>query len=111
MLVRAMKDTPVNVETQREVLLEKFDLADTKEVIRKLQTREITVDFASEKAETCSPYATPIIDKIIPHDLLRPAVPSKSLTDIVKERLLASTVRLVCVFNGDWDGKGSGGTA
>lgn len=103
MLVRAMKDTPVNVETQREVLLEKFDLADTKEVIRKLQTREITVDFASEKAETCSPYATPIIDKIIPHDLLRPAVPSKSLTDIVKERLLASTVRLVCVFNGDWD--------
>jgi ATP-dependent Lhr-like helicase len=99
-----MKGTPVNVETQREVLLEKFDLPTTKDIITKLQAREITIDIASERAESCSPYATPIIDKIIPHDLLRPAVPSKSLTDIVRERLLAGTVRLVCIFNGDWDG-------
>ena len=104
MLLRAMKGTPVNVETQREVLLEKFDLPTTKDIITKLQAREITIDIASERAESCSPYATPIIDKIIPHDLLRPAVPSKSLTDIVRERLLAGTVRLVCIFNGDWDG-------
>jgi ATP-dependent Lhr-like helicase len=103
MLVRAMKDTPVNWETQREVLLEKFDLLATKDIFRKLQAREITIDVASEREESCSPYATPIIDKIIPHDLLRPAVPSKSLTDIVRERLLAETVRLVCIFNGDWD--------
>lgn len=103
MLVRAMKDTPVNWETQREVLLEKFDLPATKDIFRKLQAREITIDVASEREESCSPYATPIIDKIIPHDLLRPAVPSKSLTDIVRERLLAETVRLVCIFNGDWD--------
>ena len=104
MLVRAMKNTPLNVETQREVLLEKFDLRTTKGIVAELQAREITIDFTSERAESCSPYATPIIDKIIPHDLLRPAVPSKSLTDIVRERLLASTVRLVCIFNGDWDG-------
>ncbi len=103
MLVRAMKDTPVNWETQREVLLEKFDLPATKDIFRKLQAREITIDVASEREESCSPFATPIIDKIIPHDLLRPAVPSKSLTDIVRERLLAETVRLVCIFNGDWD--------
>lgn len=103
MLVRAMKDTPVNVETQREVLVEKFDLATTKDIMAKLHTREITIDVTSERSETCSPYATPIVDKIIPHDLLRPAVPSKSLTDIVRERLLAETVRLVCIFNGDWD--------
>jgi len=103
MLVRAMKDTPVNAETQREVLLEKFDLPTTKDIIAKIQAREIAIDIASEREESCSPYATPIIDKIIPHDLLRPAVPSKSLTDIVRERLLSETVRLVCIFNGDWD--------
>jgi ATP-dependent Lhr-like helicase len=103
MLVRAMKDTPVNLETQREVLLEKFDLTTTKKIITKLQAREITIDVTSEKVESCSPYATPIVDKIIPHDLLRPAVPSKSLTEIIKERLFAETVRLVCIFNGDWD--------
>lgn len=103
MLVRAMKDTPANAETQREVLLEKFDLSTTKDVIAKIQAREIAIDIASEREESCSPYATPIVDKIIPHDLLRPAVPSKSLTDIVRERLLSETVRLVCIFNGDWD--------
>jgi ATP-dependent Lhr-like helicase len=103
MLVRAMRASPLNVETQREVLLEKFDLATTKEIIRKISQHEITVDMSSEQGGTCSPYATPIVDKIIPHDLLRPLVPSKSLSEIVKERLLSDTVRLVCVFNGDWD--------
>jgi len=103
MLVRAMKGSPVNSETQREVLLEKFDLTTTKEIVSKIMAKSITIDITTERADTCSPYATPIIDKIIPHDLLRPAVPSKPLTDIVRERLLSETVRLVCVFNGDWD--------
>jgi ATP-dependent Lhr-like helicase len=104
MLVRAMRNSPLKVETQREVLLEKFDLATTKEVFRKMREREITVDISSERGGTCSPYATPIIDKIIPHDLLRPVVPSKSLSEIVRERLLSEAVRFVCIFNGDWDG-------
>jgi ATP-dependent Lhr-like helicase len=103
MLVRAMKGTPVNMETEREVLLEKFDLSTTRDIAAKIQTRDIVIDVAQERAESCSPYATPIVDKIIPHDLLRPAIPSKSLTDIVKERLLTGTVRLVCMFKGDWD--------
>jgi ATP-dependent Lhr-like helicase len=103
MLVRAMKDTPVHMETRREVLLEKFDLHTTKRIAASIQARDIVIDVAHERAESCSPYATPIVDKIIPHDLLRPAIPSKSITDIVRERLLTSTVRLVCMFNGDWD--------
>jgi ATP-dependent Lhr-like helicase len=103
MLVRAMRDTAVNAETEREVLLEKFDLPTTKNIMAKIQGGEIAIDVARERAESCSSYATPIIDKIIPHDLLRPAIPSKSLTDIVRERLLTETARLVCVFNGDWD--------
>ena len=103
MLVRAMKDTPVSTETLREVLLEKFDLPTAREIVAKIKNREIVIDVAQERRESCSPYATPIIDKIIPHDLLRPAIPSKSITDIVRERLLTGTARLVCMFNGDWD--------
>ena len=103
MLVRAMKQSPVNTETQREVLLEKFDLLTTQETVAKILDREIAVDVVTEKTGMCSPFATPIVDKIIPHDLLRPVVPSKSLTEIVRERLLSETVRLVCIFNGDWD--------
>jgi ATP-dependent Lhr-like helicase len=102
-LVRALKATPVNAETRREVLAEKFDLPTTKEVVRSIQDRKIVIDVLQNRSDTCSPFAAPIIDKIIPHDLLRPAVPSKSLTDIVRERLLSDTVRLVCMFNGDWD--------
>jgi ATP-dependent Lhr-like helicase len=102
-IVRALKGTPVNVETQREVLAEKFDLETTQEVVRNIQSRKIVVDVVQSQVDTCSPFATPIIDKIIPHDLLRPAIPSKSVTDIVKERLLTDTVRLVCMFTGDWD--------
>ena len=102
-IVRALKGTPVNVETQREVLAEKFDLETTQEVVRNIQNRKIAVDVVQSQVDTCSPFATPIIDKIIPHDLLRPAIPSKSVTDIVKERLLTDTVRLVCMFTGDWD--------
>jgi ATP-dependent Lhr-like helicase len=103
MLVRAMKNSPVNDETQREVLLEKFDLSTTQEIVTRILNHDIAVDVVTEHAATCSPYATPIIDKIIPHDLLRPIVPSKSLSEIVRERLLSETVRLVCIFNGDWD--------
>ena len=102
-IVRALKETPVNVETRREVLVEKFDLESTMEVVRNIQRGKIVIDVAQSQSDTCSPFAAPIIDKIIPHDLLRPAIPSKSVTDIVKERLLTDTVRFVCMFNGDWD--------
>jgi ATP-dependent Lhr-like helicase len=103
-IVRALKGSPVNVEAKRELLVEKFDLETTQEVVRDMQSKKIVVDLAQAQSDTCSPFATPIIDKIIPHDLLRPAIPSKSVTDIVKERLLSDVVRLVCMFNGDWDG-------
>ena len=102
-IVRALKGTPVNFETKREMLAEKFDLEATQEVIRSIQRGKIAIDLAQSRSDTCSPFATPIIDKIIPHDLLRPAIPSKSVTDIVKERLLTDTVRFVCMLNGDWD--------
>jgi len=102
-LVRALKTTPVNAETLREVLVEKFNLPVMKELARSIQDRKIVIDIIQNQSDTCSPFAAPIIDKIIPHDLLRPAVPSKSVTEIVKERLLSDTVRLVCMFNGDWD--------
>jgi len=102
-IVRALKETPVNSEAKREMLVEKFDLLTTQEVIRDIHTGKIVVDVATERSDTCSPFAAPIIDKIIPHDLLRPAIPSKSVTEIVKERVLSNAVRLVCMFNGDWD--------
>ncbi len=103
-LVKVFKDTPLEEETKREVFLEKLDLEHAKEFIKLVTDGALSLQTAEEREATCSPLALPIVDKIVPHNLLRPAIPSKSLTQIVKERLLASRVRLVCMYRGDWDG-------
>jgi ATP-dependent Lhr-like helicase len=104
LLVKIFKGTPLEEETRREVFLEKLDLAHAKKFIEQVRDGAVSLQIAEETEVSCSPLALPIVDKIIPHDLLRPAIPSKSLTQIIKERLLASRVRLVCLYKGDWDG-------
>ena len=104
LLVKIFKGTPIEEETKREVFLEKLDLEHAKEFIKRITDGAVSLRTVEEREATCSPLALPIVDKIIPHDLLRPAIPSKSLTQIIKERLLASRVRLVCMYKGDWDG-------
>lgn len=104
LLVKAFKGTPLEEETKREVFLEKLDLEHAREFIKRVTDGAVSLEIVEEREATCSPLALPIVDKIIPHGLLRPAVPSKSLTQIIRERLLASRVRLVCMYKGDWDG-------
>jgi len=104
LLVRVFKGTPIEEETKREVFLEKLDLEHAKQFIKRIIDGTISLQTVEAAEAACSPLALPIVDKIIPHDLLRPAIPSKSLTQIIKERLLASRVRLVCLYKGDWDG-------
>jgi len=103
-LVSVYRDTPINRETRREVLLEKFDLEQSKLILQKMCQGEISVEAVEQKGLSCSPLAMPIIDKVIPHDLLRPAIPAKALAEIVKERLLSETMRLVCFYKADWEG-------
>jgi len=104
LLVKVFNGTPIEEETKREVFLEKLDLEHAKEFIKRITDDAVSLQTVEEREATCSPLALPIVDKIIPHDLLRPAIPSKSLTQIIKERLLANCVRLVCMYKGDWDG-------
>jgi len=104
LLVKIFKGTPLEQETKREVFLEKLDLEHARKFVEQLRDGVVSLQIVQETEVSCSPLALPIVDKIIPHDLLRPAIPSKSLTLIIKERLLASRVRLVCLYKGDWDG-------
>jgi ATP-dependent Lhr-like helicase len=103
-LVSAFKSSPINKETRREILQEKFDLGQAKLVLQRILNGEISVEVIEQKGPNCSPLAMPIIDKVIPHDLLRPAVPAKALAEIVKERLLSELMRLVCFHKADWEG-------
>ncbi len=98
------KESPIESETKREVFVEKLDLEHAKDFVRRIRENVISLEIVDETEPTCSPFALPIVDKIIPHDLLRAAIPSKSLTQIIKERLLTTRVRLVCLYKGDWDG-------
>jgi ATP-dependent Lhr-like helicase len=103
LLVKIFHDTPINEETRREIYLEKMDIEKTIEVIKKILNQEIKIEVVDQKGTSCSPFALPIVDKVVPHNLLRPALPSQPLADIVKERLMSTSVRLICIFNADWE--------
>ena len=104
LLVDVYRGTPINKEAKREIFLEKLDVENAKRVVQQIIGGKLAVELSPQKGTSCSPFAMPIVDKIVPHDLLRPAVPTASLAEIVKERLLSHTVRLVCIFNVDWEG-------
>lgn len=110
LLVEVFRNTPINYETHREIYLEKLDIENTVKIVEKIVNREINVTLTEQKGMSCSPFALPIIDKIVPHNLLRPALPTQPLAEIVKERLMSTNVRLICIFNADWESVRAVGT-
>jgi ATP-dependent Lhr-like helicase len=101
MLVKVFQSTPINKEAKREAFLEKFDLEDAIQVLNDLVKGEVSLEVVEDE-DSCSLLAYPMLDKIVPHEILRPALPEKPLIEIVKDRILSKTVKLTCVFNGDW---------
>lgn len=103
MMSRILRYNPIGKETLREIKVEKYDINKLEELITHIRNGDIEV-VTREARDGFSPLASPIIDRIIPQDLLRPAIPVKELVDLTKERLNLKRVRLVCVFRGDWQG-------
>ncbi len=101
-LLKALKETPIYKETFREVLLEDLDLEISKKIIQKIGDKKIKVEVSPLKRNP-SPLAIPLLDKIVPHDLLRPVKETEEIIQLLKERLNSKTVRLVCLFKGDWE--------
>jgi len=81
-----------------------MDLANAKSVAKRIINGKIKIEFAQSKETDHSPLALPILDKIVPHSALRPISGDKSILEIIKERILSNRVRLVCIFNADWEG-------
>ncbi|WP_455368398.1 DEAD/DEAH box helicase [[Eubacterium] cellulosolvens] len=103
LLVNVFRNTPINEEAKREIYLEKIDIGNTVKLIKKILMSEIEIIVVDQKGTSCSPFSLPIVDKVVPHNLLRPALPSQPLANIVKERLMATSVKLICIFNADWE--------
>lgn len=102
-LAKVLHETPIYQETLREIYVEKMDLDKGIEVLEMIQKGDIEVRTVHGFREY-SPLALPILDRIAPHDILRPAIPRGEIIEVVKERLNARDMRLVCVFNADYQG-------
>lgn len=102
LLVDVYRNSVANVETRRELFAEKLDLEGAKRVLGMIQSGELAIDVVQDKGQ-CTPLAIPLLDRIVPHGLLRPAVEEASIIDLVRNRLLRTRLRLVCIHCAEWD--------
>jgi ATP-dependent Lhr-like helicase len=102
LLVDIYKNSVTNLETRRELFAEKLDVEGAKKVLRMIEAGELRVDAVQDGGQ-CTPLAVPLLDRIVPHGLLRPAVEEASIIDVVRNRLLHTKLRLLCMHCGEWD--------
>jgi ATP-dependent Lhr-like helicase len=103
MLASALRESPIYEEAIREIYIEKMDLNNARKILHRIQDKEIQVQ-TYKRSKTYSPFSLPILDRIAPHDVLRPVIPTQAILDVVKERLHFGEVRLVCLLNADYNG-------
>src|SRR5438128_978275 len=102
LLVDIFKASIANDEARRELFTEKLDVKGARRVLERTGSGEITIETVQDAGQ-CTPFALPILDRIVPHGLLRPAVEEASIIEVVKSRLLSTNLRLLCMNCGDWD--------
>src|SRR6266496_1504352 len=103
LLVDIFKNSIANKETRRELFTEKLDVEGAKKILAMVSSGEISIDVIQDAGQ-CTPLALPLLDRIVPHGLLRPAIEETSIIDVVKSRLLSTKLRLLCMNCGEWDG-------
>jgi ATP-dependent helicase Lhr and Lhr-like helicase len=103
LLVDIFKNSIANRETRRELFAEKLDVDGAKKLLSMIGSGEVLLE-AVQDAGQCTPLALPLLDRIVPHGLLRPAVEETSIIEVVKSRLLSTKLRLLCINCGKWDG-------
>ncbi len=102
LLVDIFKTSIANDEARRELFTEKLDVIGARRVLERVASGEISIETTHDVGQ-CTPFALPLLDRIVPHGLLRPAVEEASIIEVVKSRLLSSNLRLLCMNCGDWD--------
>ncbi len=102
LLVDIFKNSIANRETRRELFAEKLDVEGAKKVLEMMGSGEISLEVIQDVGQ-CTPLAVPLLDRIVPHGLLRPAVEETSIIEVVRSRLLSTKLRLLCMHCGQWD--------
>lgn len=90
--------SPIFKETLKELEVEKLDIEKAREILRKIQNREIKVIFKPGLS---------FLGKIgIRHkylEILGPTKPETEIFKLFKQRLLATSLRFVCLNCGQWN--------
>ncbi|MEM2123026.1 MAG: DEAD/DEAH box helicase, partial [Candidatus Bathyarchaeia archaeon] len=101
-LVKVFKDSLLYSEARKEIYTEQLDLKAVEGFLESISEGEVEI-AVKDDGENCTSLAAPILDKVMPRDLLRPILPSESLVEIVKDRVGKSLVKLLCIHRGDWE--------
>ncbi len=91
-------DTPIHKETLKELETEKLDIDKAEEILRKIQSKEISVVFETG--------LSPIGRIGVKHkytEVIGPEKPNLEVLKLYEKRLLTTKVRLVCLNCGEWD--------
>ncbi|MEM0217602.1 MAG: DEAD/DEAH box helicase [Candidatus Nezhaarchaeales archaeon] len=94
--------TIVDRAARMEVLIDKFDVDDLKRILELIRKNIIEVVWF-EGGNRASPLAMPILNKYVPLEAIPLKLSSdKTLDELVLERLMERTVKLVCMYCGNW---------
>ncbi|MEM0217800.1 MAG: DEAD/DEAH box helicase [Candidatus Nezhaarchaeales archaeon] len=94
--------TIVDRAARMEVLIDKFDVDGLKQILELIRKNIIEVVWF-EGGNRASPLATPILNKYVPLEAIPLRLSSdKTLDELVLERLMERTVKLVCMYCGNW---------
>lgn len=98
-VIEAMLDSPIYTETFNEILKEKFDLEKTKEVLSRIQSKEVTLLLYKGKT---SPMTSEAMQKIfsVP-ELISPARPEAEILELMKKRIDEKMAKLICMYCGN----------
>lgn len=97
-LVKEYTNTPAYNETLREILLEKMDIENAKNVIQQLRKGEIKLVLAPGLSLLGSNGLTQQFAEV-----MKPRMPEREIQLAFKRRLLATRVRLICVNCADYN--------
>src|SRR3989440_2558494 len=82
LLVDIFKNSIANKETRRELFTEKLDVEGAKKILAMVSSGEVSIDVIQDAGQ-CTPLALPLLDRIVPHGLLRPAIEETSIIDVL----------------------------
>ncbi len=92
--------TPISAESIRELIHDKYDTSKTKEILNQFKNKEIKLHWF--QVDDFSELAKPVVD----HSTKFSATPMSietGIMELVKERLLKTKQKLICIRCGKWE--------